>query len=169
MIEEPLNEINDSKEDNNNEDSDKESNANDILKYVLALLALLFKIFAFMHINLHNPSDQSNPPDSNSTVSKTVDTPANEISDTPISESVHAFFYSHTGWGHVVIDMAIYLFLAVLFVMVFHKLMCLLSTWGKPFYCRLFSRIKQLILRKKWVYILLICAVILLICAVIFL
>ena len=148
-------------------DGNNKSDASDILKYVSALFVLLVKIFAIMHIN-SNPSDNKSSVQKivDILVEKIVDTFANKANDTPPLENFHALFYSHTGCIHIIIDVAIYIILAVLFVMVFHKLMCLLSTGGNPFYRRLYSRIKQLSLWIKWV---LICAIILLICAVIFL
>lgn len=120
--------------------TNNKNNSGGILKYTLVSLVLLAKIFAFMHINQHIPPDQSNTSNNESSVSetvdtpadKTVDTPANKIVDTPAdktndtsaSKSFHAWFYSHTGWGHVIIDVAIYLFLAVMFGIVSCKLIC---------------------------------------------
>ena len=135
----PADETDDNNEDNN-EDNNNKSDATDILKYVSALFVVLVKIFAIMHIN-------SNPSDNKSSVQKIVDilvqkivnTFANEKANTPLLENIHALFYSHTGFVHIIIDVAIYILLVVLFVTVFHKVMCLLCTKGKPFYCRLFS------------------------------
>ncbi len=122
-----------SKEVLNEIDNNDESKSDGILKYVLVSLVLLFKLFAFMHINQNNPSYQNNPSDNKSAVSEKVDTPTNGTVDTPAnkkaSERFHAFFYSHIGWGHVVIDVVIYLFLAFLFVIVSCKL--IRSLWQK--------------------------------------
>ena len=93
------------KEDNYNEN---DSDSNRILKYIGVSLILLFKIFAFMHINQEKTD-----------VSRIVDKPT---VDTQFSEKFHDLFYTHTGWGHVVIDVSIYLLLAILFLLVSCKL-----------------------------------------------
>ena len=131
-------EIDDNK-DNNNNDSD----FSQILKYVGLSLVLLFKMYAFMHINQNNPSDQSNSSDDKSSLMQTnqdnpsdqsnssddkssvpekVDTTIKKAVEKKRSEKFHASFYSHTGWGHVIIDVLIYLFLAALFLLVSFKL-----------------------------------------------
>ena len=99
----------------NKEDNYNESDSNRIMKYVGILLVLLFKIYAFMHINQNK-----------SYVSKKVDTQS--------FEKFHAWFYTHTGWGHVIIDVVIYLFLAALFLLVSCKLI------GSLWQIRLVSR-----------------------------
>lgn len=111
---EVLNKTGVNKEDNK-EDNPNESDSNRIMKYVGILLVLLFKIFAFMHINQNKAH-----------VSKKV--------DTQTFEKFHAWFYTHTGWVHVIIDVVIYLFLATLFLLMSCKLI------GSLWQIRLVSR-----------------------------
>ena len=119
-----------------------------IPKYVYLSVILLFKIFAFTHhINQNNLSEQSNASDNKPPVSATVDTPTNETVDTPDNqtedtpdnqtedtpdnqtedtlsfESIHAWFYSHDGVGHIIFDVAIYLLFVILFVIIVCKLL----------------------------------------------
>lgn len=116
MSKEVLDEIDDSKEDNNDE-----SDSGGIPTYVYLSVILLFKIFAFTHhINQNNPSDQSNPSDNKSSISEKVDTSS--------FESIHAFLYSHDGMGHIIFDVVIYGVFVILFLIVSWKLICSLCS-----------------------------------------